>query len=173
VDLRIKPEQKPIPANYPKHDPLSFLLPLYDSYVAPTRPASTTNPVLNPILAPLSDLPRKMLLVTPTIDILLDEQMKFAKRLQEDVEEAKRNGVKGPRRDVEIMIFENCMHGWLECELPCCNVSRTLLIKNCKANWLPVPSFAIDEKTRERAFQASVEFIKDVHRDHGWNDEGA
>jgi acetyl esterase/lipase len=130
VDIRINPEQKPRPANYPKHDPFFFLLPLCDSYVAPTRPASTTNPTLNPILAPSSDLPPKMLLVTPTIDILLDRQVKFAKRLQENVEEARRDGVKGPRHDVKMMIFENCMHGWLERESPCCAVSRTLVIQN-------------------------------------------
>jgi hypothetical protein len=118
VDLRLTPNQKPKPANYPKHDPLSFLLPLFDSYVAPTRPASTHNPTLNPIVASLSDLPLRMLLVVPTIDILLNEQLKFVERLREDMEKERGNGIRGPRRDVQVMIFEECLHGWLECKMP-------------------------------------------------------
>ncbi len=84
------PGQKPIPTNYPKRDPLFFLQPLFDFYVAPTRTASLTNPVLNPILAPLSDLPPKLLLVMPTINILVEEWLKFAARLKEDNREGKK-----------------------------------------------------------------------------------
>jgi len=31
-----------------------------------------------------------------------------------------------------------------------------------------VPSFVIDEKTREKAFKAAVGFVKDVHREYGY-----
>lgn len=119
MDLRLKPGQKPKPANYPKHDPFFFLEPLYDSYVTSTRPASITNSILNPILAPLPDLPLNILLVIPTIDILLDEQLKFAKRLQEDVEKQRGAENGRPRRSVQSIVFEDCWHGWLECRLRC------------------------------------------------------
>jgi acetyl esterase/lipase len=144
---------------------------LFDSYVAPTRPDSNTNPILNPIIAPLSDLPPNIVLIVPTIDILLDEQLKFAERLRGEVEKAKRYGTNAPKRSVEIMIFENCIHGWLEREFNLSDRFIELVRTRLMLRFVIVPSIAIDEKTRERAFKAAVASIKDVHRAHGWNNE--
>ncbi len=144
VDFRLKPAEKPKPANYPKQDPLSFLQPLFDSYVAPTRPASMVNPILNPIIAPTFDLPPKILLVTPTIDILLYEQLKFAERLKEEVQKETKDGVNAIQREVQIMIFEDCMHAWLECKSPC--VSHLWLSKDSEANPLPMSSALIRDR---------------------------
>lgn len=44
------------------------------------------------------------------------------------------------------------MTKWLTCGLDCV-----------------VPSAAIDESTRERAFGMAVEFIRGVHREYGWD----
>lgn len=143
VDLRLKPAEKPKPANYPKQDPLFFLEPLYDSYVAPTRPVSISNPILNPIIAPISDLPPKILLVTPTIDILLDEQLKFAERLKEDVRRETEDGANAVRREVQIMLFEDCMHGWLACKSP--YFSPVRLCKGSNADPLPLNSTLVHD----------------------------
>lgn len=117
VDFRVNPKQKPVPPDFPTKDPLSFLIPLFDSYSGPSRPESTTNPILNPILADLSDLPLQICLIVPTIDILLDEQLKFAERLKREIDaESEGGGGTAPRRSVQFERFEKCLHGWYECE---------------------------------------------------------
>lgn len=35
--------------------------------------------------------------------------------------------------------------------------------------FLVVPSFAIDEKTRTQAFDAAIGFLREAHREHGWD----
>lgn len=49
-------------------------------------------------------------MVVPTIDILLAEQLQFAKRVNQELEDEGKPG------KVEAMIMEKCFHGWLECE---------------------------------------------------------
>jgi acetyl esterase/lipase len=116
VDLRLPPAQKPRPPNYPTKDPLFFLGPLIDSYTSPVRAATITDPRLHPTLADLNALPLNMLLIVPTIDILLDEQLRFAERVGGDIERYSASGERGPKRSLQIEIFEKCLHGWLECE---------------------------------------------------------
>jgi acetyl esterase/lipase len=114
VDLRPTPGHKPQPPGFPKRDPLFFLYPLFDSYVTPSRPASLTNPILNPILAKHSDLPPNIFMVIATIDILLEEQLKFSARVKEEIEKEREEGVETPKRSIRTMVFEKCLHGWLE-----------------------------------------------------------
>jgi acetyl esterase/lipase len=116
VDLRPAPRQKPKPPKYPTSDPFFYLGPLIDSYVSPIRSSTLTNPILHPILADLKHLPPKMLLIVPEIDILLDEQLKFAERLKPEIERQQGDGVSAPKRSLDIEVFEDCMHGWLGCE---------------------------------------------------------
>lgn len=111
--------------------------------MARTRPASINNPILNPIIAPISDLPPKILLVTPTIDILLDEQLKFAERLKEDVQRETEDGANAIRREVQIMLFEDCMHAWLECKSP--YISPVRLCKGSNVDPLPLNSALVHD----------------------------
>ncbi len=73
------------------------------------------------------------------------------------------------------MIFEGCMHGWLERKLSIlgqvCSWSDPKPAVTLILYIATVPSSVIDEKTREKAFKAAVEFIKSVQREHGWNIE--
>ena len=34
---------------------------------------------------------------------------------------------------------------------------------------LVVPAFAIDKKMRTEAFDAAIEFLRETHREHGWD----
>lgn len=112
--------------------------------MAPTRPSSTVNPVLNPIIASSFDLPPKILLVTPTIDILLDEQLKFAERLKEEVQKKPNAGANAIQREVQIMIFEDCMHAWLESKSRC--ISLIWLSKDSKADTPPMSSALVRDR---------------------------
>lgn len=110
LDLRLEPGMKPKPANYPKSDPLQFLLPLFDAYAKPARSTHMTDPRLHPTLATRETLPQKILLVVAAIDILYDEQMAFKERVNGEM-----------RRDcegdvVETFVVEEGFHGYLEGE---------------------------------------------------------
>jgi acetyl esterase/lipase len=110
IEMRLSPWQKQIPPNFPKRDPLSFLMPLYDSYPAPARASNMDNPRLSPIIADLDSLPDNILMVVPGIDILVHEQNTFIERLKEDA-------AKDPRfsgRRFEIEHDEKGFHGYLE-----------------------------------------------------------
>ncbi|KAJ9667779.1 hypothetical protein H2201_001965 [Coniosporium apollinis] len=137
VDLRLPPQSKPIPPNYPTRDPLSYLLPLYDAYAGPSRTANLSNPRLHPILAAADTLPRDMLFIIPTIDILLHEQLTFVERLKRETE--------GSGRRIESRLVEGQWHGWAE-----------------------LPGWAIDKTTRDDAFDAAIEFLRETHRRYGW-----
>ncbi|KAI1951667.1 hypothetical protein LOZ53_003162 [Ophidiomyces ophidiicola] len=150
-------------------------MPLFDAYVASARPQELHNPLLNPILADILDLPPKMLFIIPTLDILVQEQTVMVNRLKREAEQLNSRpteqvdtgiasgvksapechprerlmtnfGLRPPRYHVESILFENQLHGWLE-----------------------LPSMAIDEQTRISAFDAGIRFITDVHREHGWH----
>ena len=64
-----------------------------------------------PIVADIKTLPDNMLLIIPSIDILLVEQLTFLERVKADIEA---EGDDGRPRRVEGMVFEDCFHGWLE-----------------------------------------------------------
>ena len=142
IDCRIPPKDKPRSADFPKYDPLSFMLPLYDSYAVTTRPASLTDSRCNPILASAHKLPEKVLMVIPTIDILVHEQLTFVERVKGDIE---KTGEEGKDREIEAMVMKGCFHGWLE-----------------------LPSGVIREETRKQVFERAVEVIKEVHRGEGF-----
>ncbi|KAF7548667.1 hypothetical protein G7Z17_g6895 [Cylindrodendrum hubeiense] len=111
VDLRLKPEDKPRPANFPKRDPAAVLLPLFDAYASQARANHLNDPRLSPVLAKRETLPERMLLVIPAIDIVVVEQMAFVERVNSEDEQ---NG-ETPR--VEVLYEEEGFHGYLEREL--------------------------------------------------------
>ncbi|KAJ6261505.1 hypothetical protein Dda_4175 [Drechslerella dactyloides] len=110
VELRKAPWEKPIPANYPKSDPLAFMLPVFDAYAGPERQKNLTNERLNVILAPADKLPRDMLFLVPTKDILLHEQTVLVERLKKETE--------GSGRRVETVFYEDEIHGWIDSQPP-------------------------------------------------------
>lgn len=111
-ELRLSPWQKPVPEKMPKSDPAAFLQPLFDSYAAPARAKHSNDPRLSPILARRETLPNRILMVVAEIDILLEEQTQFAKRVNGEDE---RNGWVGKPR-IETMLAPDGFHGWLECK---------------------------------------------------------
>ncbi|KAF2102044.1 alpha/beta-hydrolase [Rhizodiscina lignyota] len=119
IDLRLEPRNKPKPPNFPKKDPLSFLMPLFNAYARLAPPGHGNDPRLHPVIAELETLPRNLLLIIGEIDILLHEQLTFVQRLKGEIEEAERAGgargeaVRG--RKVESVLYEKGFHGWLEC----------------------------------------------------------
>ena len=121
--MRLSPWQKPKPPCFPKRDPLFFLLPLFDTYVNKARKTNLENPLMNPILADIRTLPKRMLFMVPELDILLDESSKLVDRLKREAEIL--NGVDGERvadavtpqqtkYQVEALFFEGQLHGWLQ-----------------------------------------------------------
>ncbi|KAI4281721.1 MAG: hypothetical protein L6R38_003471 [Xanthoria sp. 2 TBL-2021] len=146
MDLRLPPWEKRKPPGFPSFDPMRFMLPLFDAYAEPGRIRDIDNARLHPTLASVHDLPSNMLFVIPTIDFLMYEQLEMVERLQrEATEEARKQMPNHSNRRIEKMIFEGQWHGWLE-----------------------LPSWAIDESTRRKAFTATCDFLTDVHREHGF-----
>lgn len=143
------------------------------------------NPRFNPILADIMALPPQMLFVVPEVDILLDEQLKFVQRLKDDIDQVggapdasetqkSRKELEFVTKRIEVMVFEDQIHGWLECmECPSLaypDCGRPFSAKLTSGNLQQsVPSFVIDEKIRANAFAAASDFIQGVHRDYGWN----
>ena len=119
VDLRLAPWEKRRPPGFPSFDPVTVLLPLADAYAGRghRRVQNAENPRLHPTLARLRDLPADMLFVIPTVDILIDEQMKAVERLQREalVEESIKGNAGMGKRRIEKLVFEGQWHGWLEC----------------------------------------------------------
>jgi hypothetical protein len=74
------------------------------------------NPRLNPILADISTLPDRILLIIPTLDILLSEQRKFVERVQKDIDSMQTEASSGRGKVIEAVEFEGCVHGWVDCE---------------------------------------------------------
>ncbi|KAF2653426.1 alpha/beta-hydrolase [Lophiostoma macrostomum CBS 122681] len=140
IDLRLPPQSKPRPANFPARDPLAFMFPLYDIYAGANRSENLSNARLHPILSEKKALPKDMLFIVAGIDILVQEQLTFVERVRAEIE---RDGEEADR-SVEARVFESGFHGWLE-----------------------LPKMIL-EKERVAAFEASVDFIRRVHRKHGW-----
>jgi len=110
MDLRLMPQEKPVPANYPTKDPMSFLLPLYDTYAGPARSGNLENPRMSPIVAQVETLPESMFVGVVGIDILVHEQEEFVKRVSKafDSESEKHAG-----RRVEMVLDPKGFHGYL------------------------------------------------------------
>lgn len=113
-ELRLSPWQKPVPEKMPKSDPVAFLQPLFDAYAAEARSKHMDDPRLSPILAKRETLPKRILMIIPEVDILLEEQQTFANRINE--EDARAGDVEQLR--VETMYAPEGFHGWLECKSP-------------------------------------------------------
>ncbi|EPS39903.1 hypothetical protein H072_6325 [Dactylellina haptotyla CBS 200.50] len=106
VDLRLPPWEKPKPAGFPKSDPLAFMLPLFDAYVAAEREKYKNDPRLHVILASVDKLPTDMLFLIPMVDILLHEETEFVNRLKKETE--------GTDRRIEGVFYEGELHGFPE-----------------------------------------------------------
>src|ERR1700749_4316820 len=104
MDPGLKPEEKPRPENFPKRDPTAVLLPLIDAYGASGRINHSNDPRFRPILAQLNTLPNDILLIVPSIDILVHEQLSFVERLKEDIMQNPIEREKG--RTVEAVVIE-------------------------------------------------------------------
>ncbi|KAH8897729.1 putative lipase/esterase family protein [Thozetella sp. PMI_491] len=141
IDLRLKPEEKPKPANFPTKDPMRFMLPLYDTYAGPVRPKERDNPRMSPVIAPLERLPEHMLLIVAGIDILVHEQTSLVERLNEE----KKKDPKHAARRIERLYIEKAFHGWLE-----------------------LPPVAVTKTWTDLAYESGIKFIQDAHAESGW-----
>lgn len=69
---------------------------------------------LSPIIKPLNDLPKNILLIVPAVDICVHEQLTFVERVKQEIED---EGLEG-ERSVEAVVLEKAFHGWFECKFP-------------------------------------------------------
>lgn len=144
LELRMPPWEKPRPEDFPKSDPMSVFLPLFDSYAGPVRAKNMTNPRMSPILADVEKLPERMLLIVPALDILVHEQLSFVERVKKEINE---NGLdESEGRSCEALYLEGAFHGWLE---------------------LPVLNKALTEK-KNVAFDAAIKHLQETHQKYGW-----
>ncbi|KAL4951373.1 Alpha/Beta hydrolase protein [Aspergillus filifer] len=152
VDFRLPPWLKPKPPGFPKYDPLSFLMPLFDTYAGPNRGRDMHNPLLHPTLADIQTLPKNMFFVVGGKDILRDETEGFVKRL---MGEARRiNGEQGgelPGEESEVDIDGKNI------------VVRSFVAEGQIHGWTEMPSFAINVELRDRAFSEAIAFLGRVH----------
>jgi acetyl esterase/lipase len=152
LDLRIPPTQKPRHGNFPKRDPLSFMMPLYDAYPSPSRPGSLTDARCNPILLPVDNLPKRVFCVIAEVDILVKENLDFISRVNDDL--ARREDGKEWR--VEAWVVKDAFHGWLE--LP------GFILRKAKI-WDGKQTL---EGARREVFERVAGLLREVHREGGW-----
>lgn len=112
IEMRLTPSEKPRPEGFPKSEPLRVLYPLFDAYAAAARAKHLDDPRLSPVLSNRENLPDRMLLIIAGMDIVVDEQLAFARRINEE------DAAAGPRekRRVETMVVEGMPHGYIERE---------------------------------------------------------
>lgn len=67
---------------------------------------------MSPAIKPIENLPANLLLIIPSIDILLHEELTFVERVKKEIRDA---GLENERA-VEGVTFEKAFHGWFECE---------------------------------------------------------
>ncbi|KAF2495670.1 alpha/beta-hydrolase, partial [Lophium mytilinum] len=85
VDLRVPPwEKEKSEGMYGWWDPLGWAMPLFDAYAGPVREGEGRNPRLSPVLMEVGELPRDLLLVVPSIDVLVVEQLGFVERVRRE-----------------------------------------------------------------------------------------
>ena len=68
-------------------------------------------------------------------------------------------------RQIEKVVFEGQWHGWLECAF---NFLKNFPVF-CLTMFFSVPSWAIDESTRQSAFTEACDFLKEVHQKNGFD----
>ena len=108
VNLGLPPWEKPRPEEW--SDPLAFLQVLYDAYAGPVRTREKRNPRLSPCEAKLEQLPKRLLMVVPKVDILVQEQLGFATRLRREIDA---DPVRHEGRAVQVLYVEKGFHGYL------------------------------------------------------------
>ncbi|KAL4961246.1 putative lipase/esterase family protein [Aspergillus stella-maris] len=154
VDFRLPPSLKPKPKGYPIYDPLSFLMPLFDTYAGPNRIRDIEDPLLHPTLADIEALPRNMFFVVGGRDILFAETAGFVERLVEEARGFNR-GLRGgyPREEDEGEIDIGGKN----------IVVRSFVAEGQIHGWTEMPSFAINVELRDRAFSEAIAFLGNVH----------
>lgn len=116
IDLRLSPDQKPKPEGFPKKDPLAVMIPMFDAYATEARRTNMENPRLSPAITDRKMLPPRILLVIADMDILLAEELEFARRVNEEDE---RDGWEGEPR-VAMHRAPGMMHGFNQRKLFYC-----------------------------------------------------
>lgn len=109
LDLVKAPWEKPRPKHMPGGNALSFMEMLYDSYAAPVKASMGNSPRMNPGLATLETLPKRILIVMPGMDILPAEIAQFGERVER---EAKEKGETD--RVIDVVDVKDAFHGYLE-----------------------------------------------------------
>ncbi|KAK4957900.1 hypothetical protein LTR10_004323 [Elasticomyces elasticus] len=149
VDLRVPPWQKRKPKGFPRYDVTFPLRPLFDLYASEARQAGHAEDArLSPILADPGKLPDDVLMIVPTLDILIDEQLAFAEKLRQC--EDKR---------VELKLFEGQLHGFID------RRSDLAMLFIWALTIAAVPSFMIGAGTRQKAFDVVADFVRRVQHD--------
>ena len=88
LNMTVDARHKPRPPSYPRFDPVGAMLgvllhDLVADYAHNFSGAAASDPRLSPLLLPTSELPRSLLLLTADMDILLEEQERFVRRVHE------------------------------------------------------------------------------------------
>ena len=124
---------------------MAVFLPLFDSYAGPVRGEDMSNPRLSPIVSDVQKLPPRMLLIVPSIDILVHEQLTMAERVASEISEKGLDKSEG--RSCEAKVIEGAFHGWLE---------------------LPYLPAELSGK-RDEAFEMAIQHLRETHRRNGWH----
>ncbi|KAH7361557.1 Alpha/Beta hydrolase protein [Plectosphaerella cucumerina] len=140
LDLLKAPWEKPRPEDFPKVDVLSFLEPLYDSYAALVKATMSDSPRMNPGLAPLETLPKRMLIVMPRLDILPTEIMAFGERVERESRDKSDTD-----RVLDIIDVKDGFHGYLE-----------------------VPNTVVPWSKKMEVYEKGLQLLKEVHAERGW-----
>jgi hypothetical protein len=94
----------------PKSNPTNILLPLMDAYGASGRVNNFNDPRFSPSVAKVETLPLDIIMLIPSIDILVAEQLTFAERVKDEI--AKDPKYQG--RKMEALFLEGGFHGFFE-----------------------------------------------------------
>lgn len=137
------------------------LFPLFDAYAGMGRVLNNEDPRLHPTLIPSQDWPADTLFIIPMLDILRYEQLELVERLQKDHAECgESKNAQPPTKRIEKLLFEGQWHGWLDRMFDCRKIPRAAFADSTTV----VPTWAIDESTRRKAFTAACDFLMDTHR---------
>ncbi|KAK7229423.1 hypothetical protein V2G26_001593 [Clonostachys chloroleuca] len=139
LELRLSPWQKLRPEGMQAKDPVAVLMPLFDAYPEQARKNHFDDPRLSPMLAARETLPPRILLCVPGVDILLEEQMTFAERINEEDRNA------GELGRVEVFLEKDQNHAYLE-----------------------LPDMIVKPEIKERAWNRAVAFLRDTYALHDW-----
>jgi hypothetical protein len=86
-----------------------------DSYAVSGRINNFNDPRLSPYVAKVETLPTDILMLVPSIDILVHEQLTFVQRIKADAEK----DPKQKDRKFEAIVLEGGFHGFFECKSNC------------------------------------------------------